>query len=370
MAKEQVKEAQKESPKSKKGLIIGIISAVVIAGGAVAAFFILNKGSSPETIALDAITKTIKRPAHDINGKIEISSSAISAAGSATSNGVKVVLELEGKNHNLNASSSAALTIKAAGASDFVFRFDEVLQSDGTIYIKPSDLTSFINSITSTYSQYLSAEPLASIVKDVKNLTTKISSNWWRISLPEVLEAFGMKNEKFTEEYNCYVAVANKLVGEPGLNTIADVYKEHQFLNVKKSDKGITSFTGDVYEATVNTDKLADFWNKYITSDQVKELSKCSSEEVATKTVSKDQLSSASGTIFLDIDKDRNLNGIYLSESKDNYSVSADLRIKDGSEDLAIAAPSGAKPITDLANDIAKLIQSVTSLVAMMNTAE
>lgn len=366
MVEEQVKETQEESPKSKKGLIIGIVSAVIVAGGAVAAFFILNKGSSPETIALDAITKTIKEPAHKMNGKIELST----VSGSATANNVKVIFELEGENNNLNVASSATLTVKTSGMSDFVFRFDEVLQSDGTIYVKPADLTAFVNSIVSTYGQYLNAEPLAGIVQDVKNLAAKISSNWWRISIPEVLETLDSKNKAFTEEYNCFVNVANTLAGESGLSMLADTYKEHQFLNVKKSDKGITSFTGDVYEATVNTDKLADFWNKYIASDQIKELNKCSSDGNVIKTVSKDQLSSVSGTVFLDIDKDHNLKGIYLSEAKDSYRVSADLRLEEGSKDSTIATPSGAKPITDLANDIMKLTQSITSLVATMNAAE
>lgn len=368
MAKEQKAEIKKESPKSRKGLIIGIVSAVVIAGGAVATFFVLNNGGSPEAVALDAITKTIKEPAHKMSGKIELSSSTIS--DSATANNTKVILELEGENNNLNVTSSATLTVKTTGMSDFVFRFDEVFQNDGTIYIKPSDLTSFVNSIASTYGQYLSAEPLAGIVRDVKNLATKIGSNWWRISLPEVFEALGMENKTFTEEYNCFITTANVLAGESGLNTLADIYKEHQFLNVKKSDKGITSFTGDAYEATINTEKLADFWNKYIASDQVKELNKCTSGEATVETISKGQIPSVSSAVFLDIDKDRNLNGIYLNEGKDNYRVSADLRIEKGSKDLTVEAPSGAKPITDLTNDVVKLAQSIAGLFAAMKTTE
>ncbi len=370
MAKEQEKKTGEESPKSKKGLIIGIISAIVVAGGAVAAFLILNKSSSPENVALDAVTKTIKAPAHKINGKIELSTAVASVIEPNASNKAKITIEIDGENNNLDAASSATLTIKATGMSDFVFRFDSILQKDGVIYIKPSDLTAFINSIVSTYKDYLSVAPLSNIVSEVKSLAAKVSSNWWRISLPEVLEALGMKDKNFADEYECFVTTANTLAGESGRNALADTYKEHQFLNIKKSDKGITSFTGDVYEATVDTNKLVDFWNKYITSDQVKEMDKCSSEKVTTKTVTADKVPSISGTIFLDIDKDHNLKGIYLSESKDNTTVDADLRIENGSEDFSTSAPAGAKPITDLTNDVVKIVQSVMSLFSMLQTAE
>ena len=355
-----------DKKKSKKGLIIGIITAVVLAGGAVAAFFILNRGSSPESVALDAITKTIKDTAHKMEGKLEVTTPVASATGTSSA---KVIFELNGENNGMNSSSSATITVKAGGTSDFVFRFNEVLEKDGTFYIKPSDLTAFVKSITSSYSQYLSVEPLATIVSEVEALATKISANWWRISVPEVLEALGADGTEVKKQFDCSIAATNELVSESGLETIANIYKDNQFLNVKKAETKPSAFTGDAYEATVDTSKLAKFWNEYVTSDKVKKLNDCAGDSYTLSAVTPDELSAVSGrSIFLDIDKDHNLKGVSFNDSKDGYNVDANFRIEKGSEDLAIAAPSGAKPITELTADIMNLVQSVASLFASTQT--
>ena len=346
--------------KSKKGLIIGIIAAVVIAGGAVAGFFILNRGASAESVALDPITKTVKETAHKMTGKLEITAPIASASG--TSNAL-IILELEGENNGIDSSSNATITVKTGNTSDLVFRFDEVLQNDGTIYVKPSDMTAFVNSLISSYSQYLSTEPLATIAEEISALATKVSANWWRISIPEILEALGVKNEQVTKQYDCSIAAVNEMVSEAGLTTVANIYKDNQFLSVKKADQKISSFTGDAYEATVDTSKLAKFWNEYVTSDKVKKLNDCSGDKYTLSAVAPDELTAVTNSsFFLDIDKDRNLNGLYFSNSKEGYNVEADFRVEQGSNDLAIAAPSGAKPITDLTADIVELVQSITSL--------
>lgn len=359
-----------DNKKSKKGLIISIIVALVVAGGAIAAVLILNRGNNPDSIALDAVTKTIKEPAHSISGKLELAATTVSATEENLAQ-TKIIFDLNGENNGMDSSSSATITVKTNGMSDFVFRFDEVLQSDGTIYVKPSDLTAFINSIASNYSQYLSSEPLAAIVTEVKSLATKISSNWWRISIPEVLKEFGVADAEFTEEYDCSVAAANELLSASGLESVANIYKNNQFLNVKKSDQKISSFTGDAYETTIDTSKLAKFWNEYATSDKVKKINECTKKGDTLNTVTPDELSAVSDSaFFLDIDKDHNLSGFYFNDSKGNYDVNADFRIEKGSEDLAIAAPSGAKPITDLTADITDLVQSIVSLFTTTKTVE
>ncbi|MBR3365633.1 hypothetical protein IKG48_00710 [Candidatus Saccharibacteria bacterium] len=354
-----------DKKKSKKGLIIGIITAVVVAGGTVAAFFILNRSGSAESVALDAITKTIKETAHNMTGKLEVTTPIASADSTSSA---KIILELSGKNNGMNSSSNATITVKTSAASDFVFRFDGVLQSDGTLYVKPSDMTAFVNSLISSYSQYLSTEPLATIASEVSALATKVSANWWRISVPEILKSFGADSEQITEQFNCSIAATNEMVSEAGLTTIANIYKDNQFLKVKKSDQKISSFTSDAYEATVDASKLAKFWNEYVTSDKVKKLNDCAGDGYTLSAVTPDEVSKVSDKpFFLDIDKDRNLKGLYFSDSKEGYNVEADFRIEQGSNDLAIAAPSGAKPITDLTADIVKLIQSVTSLFTWTN---
>ena len=103
----------------------------------------------------------------------------------------------------------------------------------------------------------------------------------------------------------------------------------------------------------------------------MKKLNGCTKERDTLNSVTPNELSAVSGAkFFLDIDKNSNLNGIYFSDAKENYSASVNLRIEEGSENLTIAAPSGAKPVTDLATDIVKLTQSITSLSTSLQAAE
>ena len=359
-----------EVGKSKKGLIIALVSLVIIAVGAVAAFLIINCQNKPESVVLDAVTKTIKQQSHKVAGTVEMTTNTASTMYSGNSYKSSVRLELEAGNNGLNNAASAVLTVKGAGPSDYVFRFNEVLQDNGTLYIRVADFADFINSIAASFKAYLGTEPFASLVSQIKTLATKIEGSWWRVSVPEIFEAFGVKDDKISKQYDCVITAVNKLASESGLNTVADNYKNNQFLSAKKSDRKVDSFTGSAYEATIDTNKLAKFWNSYIATNEVKEISACVADR-SIEEISADSLSRISGeTFLLDIDNDKNLKGIYLDGVKDSYTIKGDLRVEEGPKDQTFTAPADAKPITDLTSDVMKIVQSIAGLFTAFQSAE
>lgn len=357
--------SETKAKKSKKGLLAAIAGFIIVAGGAVATVLIVNAQNSPENVTLDAITKTLKSPTHTMTGKMEVATSTISAADSNVTYKGSIVLELEGSNNNIANTSSATVTVKTGSTSDFVFRFDEVFSEDGTLYLKGSDLSDFINSVISTFSDYLKSEPLASITNKVKVLIKKIGANWWRVSIDDVLEILGSDSQDLANQYHCVIDAAKNLFSDSSLDTLSNIYKDHQFINAKKYDGSITSFTGTAYEASVDTAKLTEFWNAYITSEPMTKISSCDPEDSQARSVfnetSEEQLSAAKDKkVYLDIDNGHNLVGFYTSGSENGGTYKVDMRLKDGAD--TISAPSDAKPITDLKNDVASLVAAITSL--------
>lgn len=355
-----------ETKKSKKGLIAGIIALILIAAGAATALILLNCKKSPENMVLDAVTKTVKQKSHKVTGTVEMTTKTASVL---SENGYKttVRLDLDAKNNGMSNATTATLTISGTGSSDFVFRFDEVLQDDGVLYLRSADLANFVNSLASTFGAYLSVEPLSGIVRDVKNLATKIGDSWWRISVPSILDLLGVEDQKVFDEYDCMVKSSKKLFEDAGLNAIADSYKKHQFLSVEKYD-GLDFFKNNVYRATIDSVRLSQFWNEYVTSGVISDMRNCGSNSGELKAfdpVTSEELSALNGEqVYLDIDNDSNIKGVYYNGSKDNYGVDAKLYLEETSD--KVEAPASSKPVTDLTKDILEIVKSVSSLFLLM----
>ena len=365
--------AETDTKKSKKGLITGIIIILLIIAGAISAVIFTSAKNTPENVVLDAVTNTIKDKNHRIYGKLEttVLTPMTLAEGNYKNT---VVLEIDGYNEGLSNETTASFTIKNFGGKDYVFRFSEVLQDDGTIYIKSAELSDFINSLASLLSPYLTAEPYSSMVGLLKSLAGKISSTWWRISVPELVAAFGLEDNSIANQYDCLIGAAKKFFDSSSINSITDAYKDSQFLSVEKYDTDeIPSFTNDTYRASIDAVRLAKFWNNVVTIGPVNDMRSC--EQGGNNQVSKafnpvtsDQLESMNGQkIFLDIDKDRRISGIYFTGSTDGNNYTADIHIdKSGGE---VSVPENAKPITELKEDISLIIQFVVSIFSSLSSA-
>ena len=180
-----------------------------------------------------------------------------------------------------------------------------------------------------------------------------------------------MDDQDIISQYNCAIEASKNLFSDSNLNTLADTYKNNQFINAKNYDGKIESFTGTAYEASVDTAKLASFWNSYVTSESMTKISSCAPKDSQARSAfdetSKEQLSGLEDKkVYLDIDSGHNLLGFYLSGAEETYTYIVDMRLKDNAE--AIVVPSDAHSITELKNDITKLVGSIINLFAAQTT--
>ena len=357
-----------ETKKSKKGLIIGLAAgAIAVVAGAVALVFFVQAQNSPENVALDAITKTIKEPAHTITSTISMSVPTTNAYGDTIQNSIEIALESE--NNGINASSSATFRTKIAGMNDFTFTFNDVLQDDGVLYIRTQELSDFLSSLASNFSAYTNTEPVSTIVTKIKLLGKKIDANWWRISFPEVMKSLGAYTDELNSQYNCVVGATKELFSQSGLDTIANIYKDHQFLVVKKASSKPVSFTGDAYEATADVNKLSDFWNGFMDSSEMKKIRDCApSSNTAAKIVSSQLNKAAAKPIYLDINNSRVIEGVYFDTTVNGYNVKLDLRLKAGAAE--IITPANSHPISELTAEITELVQSISGLFSAYTVVE
>ena len=359
-----------EAPqKSKKGLVAAIICLLVLAAAGVAAVILLTNNNKPENVVLDAVTKTIKSPTHTVSGKIELTTKTESALTNSSVTSGRIIVELDGRNSGLNNTASATVTVKTAGTSDFVFRFSEVFQDGGVLYLKTSDLVAFADSAVDFFEGQLEASgmtsnPFANIMTHLKSVARKADNTWWRVSLSEIIKSLGVNDQNATKQYDCVIGAVKDLFSDSGLSNLADTYQKYPFITAASSDNKPASFSDNTYEASINTTELARFWNSFVTSDNATKISDCLPKDQSTTildpVVSEDFAPLAGKTIYLDVDQGHNLSGVYASGSSESYGYLVDLRLD--SEADAIEAPSDARPVSELLNDVMPLIQSFYGL--------
>lgn len=371
--KKEVQPAEQEKKgKQSKKLIIGIIAAIIlIIGGVVWAVVALAAQSTPESAVLEAVTKTIKEKGHRVDGTIVVSTPNVSTAVNSNNTG-RVIIDLDSSNNGMNNTGSLTITIEGAGTGNYVLTLDEVFQEDGTLYIKATKLEDFIKSFTSNFGPYLNVTAFSNLASNLRALSAKIDSDWWRISIPEIVNAIGVRDNNFLGKYYCAVEAAKHLFEQKGLDTLADAYKNNQFLIAAKSTYRPDSFTSNSYEATISADKMTKFWNSYVTSDVVSDIQLCNSgdgQKNAFSTAASNTFDFlANKKVYLDINGAHELSGIYINDVTENLSLVADLRI--GNQPAEITAPANSRPATELTGDIMIIAQQVAELFSGFQSSD
>ncbi|MBQ9029561.1 hypothetical protein IJ114_02205 [Candidatus Saccharibacteria bacterium] len=355
---------QGKSGKKSKKLIVGIIAAaILIMGGIVWAVIAIATQNTPESAVLEAVTKTIKEKGHRVNGTIVASTSNVSTAANSNNAG-RVIIDLDSSNNGMNNTGSLTITVEGAGTGNYVLTLDEVFQEDGTLYIKATKLEDFVKSLTSNFGPYLNVTAFSNLASNLKALSAKIDSGWWRISIPEIVDAIGVRDNNFLGKYYCAVEATKHLFEQKGLDTLADTYKNNQFLTAAKSTYRPDSFANTSYEATINADKMTAFWSSYANSDVVSDIRLCNLGDGQKNTFSTAASNAfdflANKKVYLDINGTHELSGIYINDVTENLSFVADLRISN--QPAEITAPANSRPATELTGDIMIIAQQVAEL--------
>ena len=375
---------QKEKKKLSPKALVGIIAAalLVLIGGTVAAITLV--ANNPQNIAGQAITKLLKQQSNQISGTIDLSVNTISTENfqtdTATNSYSAIHVDLSTNRSGIENSTTATVTVKGA-ISDLTFKFDEVFLKNGDLYLKTTSLTDMISSLLSQLNSMLEAAGLdeeCTVTEEedcLEHITAKsyaalyseifdrlgsfaqlVNGTWWKISLPEVAQEFGLATD-FASTYNCAVGALDQIVSDS--DTLVSTYEQHPFVVFERSDKTVSGFVGTAYQASLDETQFKSFATSF--ADQLKP---CFTTDDTTPNV--DGLMSIVSKLnaqkyYLDIDQDSHeIRGFYTNFAQNYYTFAANLRISNAP--AQVLTPESARPASDLFAPALELFQSFSSL--------
>ena len=357
-------EAPKAEKKGKKGLVIGCaVGVVALVGGGLGIAYAVS--SSPENIALSAISDFISSKNIAVDGTIEISAKT----KSSDLGDVKITLSNEKSGSN-EANTSATISVNYGG-KEYNVKLGSVVLKDYTLYVQVDglkdavkDAVKALGSSESSYQEY--ADLYEGLINDVVG---EIDGVWWKISVPELVDEIdGIEDEQrsqIKEAYNCLISTADKA------STMNDdyvkIYKDNAFVKIAKHD-GSETFAGKgtAYDLTIDAAKLTSYANAMTESvkslgledcmNKINDLSDNVSANLTTEEVKQEDVEKAIESlpeIVVTIDGgffSHSLTGIYTSFDSAAYAGKVELTFK--KENATVKEPEGAKKVTELYDNV------------------
>ena len=342
-ASSEPKETAPEPNKNKKKplIIAGIIAAaLLVIGGGVAAFAYFSAKNSPEGIAADIFTNLVKEKNVQATGKIKYGDQSIA---------IKAVT-----NSDMNASLNATVTLD----EDETVGLDGVFMNDGNLYVKMEDASDYSgsfkglediledSSVGSTSSGILSALDLDSM-----------SDTWWKISVPEISKAIGNYfstaiTSVIDSVYTCVKDAAKDLYQNN--DDQIELYKKHNFLTLKEKSK-------NVYDASIDRQKLVDYINGLKDTASYKKLSDCFGNlgalsksinaTVDENTDINEQIKDIPTSFVISINDNRQLTKIAFQAGTDYAKLDVDLSFEYKGY-TNVTAPSSSESFVDVVDEI------------------
>lgn len=355
---------QEPAKKSKGGLVALIIALVVLllgGAGVVAAYFVAH---TPEKI-MTSIIDNFSSKNLGISGTIEV-------GGDEDNEPIKISLSSKTDGES-QASASTTATTKIEDKTFDISASATVLK-DYTLYFKMDGLKKIIKS----YGDALNYSYGSSLV----DFAEDIDGNWWKLSVPELIDSVdelsSSEKKEYKEKYDCAINEFNKLRD----NDLKTYYKENPFIKLEKytGDKNFAG-RGDTYKVSLDAEKLVGYAKAIAKSTNVSGIIKCLDIEENSKEIEdnvdidivKKNLENFPEVILIVKNNflGAELTGIYVEGSKreieeenEGYSythtvgidLKADISFSKNTE--TVTAPEGAKSVTELVDKVTELIQS------------
>lgn len=353
-AKAETKAEQKPAgKKANKKVIIGAAAAVVAVGGGVAVAYAVN--NTPENVAVSAITNLINKDAIALTGVIDIDASA---------SGIKELkIEISANSDKENQGDFKGSLKADLGFFNIDVSLGSVLVKDHTIYLKLDGLKDSINkALMMVPGAFTSDASTGAIISLVKSVAEKVDGEWWKISVPEIVDSLDVANSQKTEikdTYGCVMDSLDKVREKNG--EFAGAYKKNPFVKIEKYSGDKTFDTkGVAYKATFDEEKAKAFMED--AKDKAKEigLDKCvkNSEETGI-TVSEGEVRTTLKKvpdIIMTIDGffSHELTGVYMDVDDDSFKGKIELKISNPEGE--IKAPEGAKSVKTLVDDLSPML--------------
>lgn len=265
-----------EAPKSKKKLpliVIGATLATLVVGGSAFAFYY----NMPEKVAADAISGFIKQSNEKLasSGSLELSPQTNSELYQHISN---LRLDFKTDVDHFNRSAEFDFGIRLREYGYLHFKLSTFLEENGTAYLNIDNLTEAYQKAVKAAGLKQDGPELRLTLSLLEKSLENVEGKWWRIDINEVMSSLDktdFKLEKNDKENisSVYACLVNEMKQELNqTDRLTKTYLEHPFINLtsvsydklpEDSLKGKIEDYGNLYQVSLDADKLFDFTKKH-----------------------------------------------------------------------------------------------------------
>ena len=373
-----------ETPKSKKKLpliVIGVTLATLVVGGSAFAFYY----NMPEKVAADAISGFIKQSNEKLaaSGSLELSLQTNSELYQYVSN---LRLDFKTNVDHFNRSAEFDFGIRLREYGYLHFKLSTFLEENGTAYLNIDNFAEAYQKAVKVAGLQQNDPELRLILSLLEKSLENVEGRWWRIDVNEVLSSLDktdFKLEKSDKEnisaaYACLVNETKKELSQT--DRLTKTYLEHPFINLtsvnydelpEDSFKGKIEDYGNLYQVSLDADKLFDFAKKHQQTVENSKVAECLKkikapsssfyeEEEKLEDTEDTELTKADvqkfvshlKNLYLGIDfLTHQLKGVYLqvSESKVDFTGIVNFKYQNSAP---VVAPRDATSVGDIIKDL------------------
>lgn len=365
-------------PREKKGrvgLIIGIIvGLLVLIGGGIALWFFAWY-NNPEQVAYDAMMNFFQAENVGFEGGFSFFFDNQDGAEESPIKGV--IFSFDNAANSLPNATSAKVSFVfnpdvVTGEPVVNIGIQNVFLRDGDLYLQVSGLVDSIKTIEVDEDEREAMEMYLSMIELVDN-------EWWRISLPELLEEMQVPSSQadaLTDGYHCVLDTLSQNASDE----MAQIYKQHRFVKVTPTKHlGTEAEYTDLasgykaYELSLDKEELAAYINALAEGERVEKFYGCVNRALQASG-SEAQLSiedipeiaasdiewSDQNKIYLEISQfGHQLRRAvpYFYDDDDEYIGGGTILFK--YDPVTVTAPDSYRPITDLFTEITEFISQM-----------
>lgn len=334
--------------KSHKGLIIGIICAVlVLIGGCAAAAIIIPK-TQPSNMLASAINNLLTAKQVAIDGQVDIATDQLPG-----DNNIKINLNSLSSGSDYSTTATVQANLPALGIeSPLTLELSDMMMSDGIIYFKVKGIQDILTDENiSAVATTLGGAANSSATQYAQKIAALLEDQWISVSLKEIADEFpqlGIAQQ--LDQIECTTNIFKNI--SQYSNELTGNYINAPFL-------AMTPQGNSFYGLSLDTTQLANFTNSLPKTQLVKDLASCYNAEINPSTITQISSSDLEGfaktfpsvSVKFDGFLDYYLSELKVSNSQDNDAISttADLKFSYNTGST-VTAPTDTTSIVDIIN--------------------
>lgn len=385
LAAEQCDSLASTEPKAKKNknhnkavLIAGGVIAVLGLGGLGTAYAIAN---TPENIALSAVASVFAAKQKHVSSTFSLNLKDSKVVGVKSA---QLTLDAD-INTDREVSTTAELAVNFYDTK-IKLSLDTVILKDYTVYIKINQLKAAAKAVLEQYDQsiksgdsnvshndsddYTSTPPYEDIINQ---LVGKIDGEWWRISIPELIDVDEKLSAKEkVEAKKTYGCIVNFLSDAKTKVDYSELYQKHAFISLQpyEGDQKFDS-EGKAYIIQFSSNKIADFGNALASSFKGLGVKECLPENVLNGG-SDDDVDGDDKLSANDVDEmirqwpttivtvknnffSHEVTGLYSNLKTDSDFYTGTVKLNFSNQVKEVKAPANAQPVTKFSEEINRL---------------